>query len=414
MKREKPIYLDYNATTPHDPEVVEAMKPYLEEHFGNPSSSHRFGLIAKEAVEEARKQVAGLINCTPNEIVFTSGGTESNNQAILGAAFAIRGAAYGNRARGNHIITSTIEHPAVLQVCAYLETMGFEVTYLPVDGSGMVDMDSLATSITSDTILITIMHANNEVGTIQPIEEIAELSGKRGITITQAGKKLGTLPPIKELAEITGKKGGILFHSDAAQSVGKIPVDVNDLGVDMLSIAGHKVYAPKGVGALYVREGVKLEKFLHGAGQERGWRPGTENVLEIVGLGKACEIAGRDLEKNARYMKEMRELLYRELSGGWKELRVNGHPEKRLPNTLNVSFRGIEANKLLAEIGDQVAASAGAACHSGGVDVSAVLRAMEVPLEWAKGTVRFSTGRMTTRREIEGAVEVIVERLINM
>ena len=376
MERQKPIYLDYNATTPHAAEVVEAIRPYLEEHFGNPSSSHWYGTIAKEAVEEARSRTAELIKCRPQEIVFTSGGTESNN-------YAIKGVALSQQKKGNHIITTRIEHPAVIEVCKFLEKRGFQITYLPVDEYGMIDVDDLEKAIKPETILITIMHANNEVGTIQPIEEVGRIAGKRAI----------------------------LFHTDAAQSVGKIPTNVDNLGVDLLSIAGHKVYAPKGIGALYIRNGVNLEKIIHGAGQERGLRPGTENVTEVVGLGKACEIAKRDLKKNMSHMKEMRDSLYRGLKDKWKDLKLNGHPEKRLPNTLNVSFRGVEANRLLSEIREQVAASAGAACHSEGVEISEVIKALDVPMEWAKGTLRFSTGRMTTVQDIENSLEIIFHAL---
>ena len=376
MEQRKPIYLDYNATTPHATEVVEAIRPYLEEHFGNPSSSHWYGIKTKEAIEKARYNVAALINCQPHEIVFTSGGTESNNYAIKGAAFA-------QQNKGNHIITSRIEHPAVIEVCKFLEKRGFQITYLPVDEYGMINIDDLEKAIKPETILITIMHANNEVGTVQPIEEIAVIARKRGI----------------------------LIHTDAAQSVGKIPTDVKSLGVDLLTIAGHKLYAPKGVGALYFRNGVKLEKLIHGANQESGWRAGTENIIEIVGLGKACEIAKQDLKENMVHMKEMIDLLYDGLKDEWKELRVNGHPEKRLPNTLNISFRGIEANMFLSEIKEQVAASAGAACHAKGVVVSEVIKAMNVPPEWAKGTVRFSTGRMTTSQDIESAIRIILHAL---
>ena len=371
-----PIYLDYNATTPHDPEVIKAIMPYLEEHFGNPSSSHKYGMKAKKAIEQARQQVANFINCRPHEIIFTSGGTESNNYAIKGAAFS-------RQDRGNHIITSRIEHPAVIEVCKFLEKRGFRITYLSVDEYGMIDVSDLEKAITPKTILITIMHANNEVGTIEPIEEVAEIAGKRGI----------------------------LFHTDAAQSLGKISTDVETLGVDLLSIAGHKIYAPKGIGALYVRHGVKLEKIIHGASQESGWRPGTENVTEIVGLGKACEIARRDLKENMVHTEDMRDRLYEGLKSTYPELKLNGHRDKRLPNTLNVSFQGVEANTLLSDINGQVAASAGAACHSEGVDVSEVIKAMGVPLEWAKGTIRFSTGRMTSLQDIERSVEIVLNAL---
>ena len=369
----KPIYLDYNATTPIDPEVAEAMGPYLLERFGNPSSSHWYGLQTKEAVEIARQQVANLLNCSPDEVVFTSGGSESNNYAIKGVAFA-------NRGKGNHLITSSIEHPAVIEVCKYLEEKDFQVTYLPVDQFGQVDPRAVEKAITSSTVLISIMHANNEVGTIQPIAEIATIA----------------------------RDHGIVFHTDAAQSAGKIPTTINHLGVDLLSIAGHKLYGPKGIGALYIRRGIQLEKLVHGAGHEQGRRAGTENVLEIVGLGKACEIAERDLRKNMDHMQKMRDLLYQELKKEWPELRLNGHPERRLPNTLSVSFKNIEANKLLTEI-HEVAASAGAACHSGSVKVSPVLRAMQVELEYAMGTVRFSTGKMTTAEEVKETAAIFVK-----
>jgi cysteine sulfinate desulfinase/cysteine desulfurase-like protein len=319
-------------------------------------------------VDEARRQVAALLHCRPEEVVFTSGGSESNNYAIKGTAFA-------NRGKGNHIITSAIEHPAVLEVCKYLADKSFQITYLPVDEFCMVHPRKLQESITPQTILISIMHANNEVGTIQPIAEIAQIA----------------------------KEHGIVFHTDAAQSVGKIPTRVDELEVDLLTIAGHKLYAPKGIGALYVRGGIRLEKLIHGADHEQDLRAGTENVLEIVGLGQACKIAKRDLEKNMCHMQEMRDLLYAGLRQQLGGLRLNGHPEKRLPNTLSVCFKSIEANTLLAEI-ESVAASAGAACHSDSVRLSSVLEAMQVDLEYAMGTVRFSTGKMTTEEEVTHTV----------
>ena len=372
----RPVYLDYNATTPIALEVAEAMAPYLYEHFGNPSSSHPYGVEAKRAVEHARAQVAALLGCRPGEIVFTSGGTESNNHAIKGAAFALRD-------RGSHVITSAVEHPAVADVCRWLGEHGFRVAFLPVDEYGLVDPADLEKVITPDTTVVTIMHANNEVGTIEPIAELAEIAHRHGAVV----------------------------HTDAAQSVGKIPVNVDALGVDLLSVAGHKVYAPKGVGALYVRTGTAMENQLHGADHEAGRRPGTENVLEVVGLGRACELAACDLDANAAHFRTMRDRLHdglvREL--GEEAVRLNGHPEKRLPNTLSVSFRGVEANTLLSEIGDQVAASAGAACHTDRIDVSAVLEAMGVPTEWAMGTVRLTVGRETTSEEIDRAVEVVTE-----
>jgi len=374
-----PIYLDYNATTPHDPEVIHAMRPYLEEHFGNPSSCHGFGIQTKNAVESAREQVASLLKCYPDEILFTSGGTESNNHAI-------KGIAYERRAKGNHIITTEIEHPAVLEVCRHLEQQGFQVSYLPVDESGLVSVSDIQQAIQPQTILITIMHANNEIGTIQPIEQISELA----------------------------KGHGIVMHTDAAQSVGKIPTDATVLGVDLLSIAGHKVYAPKGIGALYVRRGLHLSKFMHGAGHEQGRRAGTENVLEIVGLGKACEIAGRNLGKNMTHLRTMREKFHGGLKDKIRDIRLNGHIQKRLPNTLSLSFRGIDANLLLAEIKDTIAASAGAACHSGKVEMSHVLKAINLPVEWARGTLRFSTGRMTAESEIENAVHIISDAVARL
>jgi len=370
------IYLDYNATTPIAPEVAEAMVPYLYEQFGNPSSSHPYGLAARRAVDAARAQVAELLGCQPAEVIFTSGGTESNNYAINGVALT-------DRKRGDHVITSAVEHPAVEEVCNWLGTQGLRITVLPVDKWGLVDPADLKRAITPDTLLVTVMHANNEVGTIQPIAELAEIAHRHGA----------------------------LMHTDAAQSVGKLPVRVDALGVDLLSVAGHKLYAPKGIGALYIRSGLQLARLLHGAGQETGRRPGTENMLEIVGLGQACQLAGRDLESNMAHFQAMRDRIHEgllcELGDG--RVKLNGHPEKRLPNTLSVSFRGVEANRLLSEIDGQVAASAGAACHADEVDISAVLRAMEVPVTWAMGTVRFSVGRGTTAEEADRAVEIVAK-----
>jgi cysteine desulfurase len=371
----RPIYLDYNATTPLLPEVVNAMQPYLTEYFGNPSSSHSYGLQTRQAIETARQQVANLLGCDREEIIFTSGGSESNNLAIKGAAFA-------HRRKGNHLITSLIEHPAVMEVCQFLETHGFEVTYIPVDSFGQVDPADVQKAIKSGTILITIMHANNEVGTIQSIADITAMA----------------------------RRHDILVHTDAAQSVGKIPTRIDDLGVDLLSLAGHKLYAPKGVGVLYIRRGVEVEKLIHGAGHEHNRRAGTENVLEIVGLGKACEIAGKDLPATMDHLKRMRDQLYNGLRAELEDLvsfRLNGHPQHRLPNTLNISFANIEANLLLAEIGDNVAVSAGAACHSDRIDISPTLQAMQVPLPYAMGTIRFSTGRPTTSPEIEETVRIV-------
>ncbi len=371
MKR--PIYLDYNATTPIAPEVADAMLPYLREHFGNPSSSHWYGQQTKTAVERARLQVAGLPGCRPENIVFTSGGTEANNYAIKGYALAYQ-------ERGNHIITTQIEHPAVLEVCGYLEQHGFRVSYMPVDEFGMVDVHAVEEAITPQTILISVMHANNEVGTIQPIADIVSVA----------------------------KRHGIAVHSDAAQSMGKIPVEVDALGVDLLSVAGHKLYAPKGIGALYIRHGVELEKFMHGAGHERGHRGGTENVLEIVGLGAACAIAGRDLEQNMAHFQTLRDRLYQGILAQIPEVRQNGHPQQRLPNTLSLSVRGVQANALLSALPD-IAASAGAACHAGDIAVSAVLTAMRVPLDYAMGTIRLSVGRDTSVQDVDTAIAKITE-----
>lgn len=368
----KPIYLDYNGTTPHDEEVIEAMRPFLDTEFGNPSSLHWYGILPRKAVETARRQVAGLLGCSPLEIVFTSGGSESNNHAITGIARAYR-------EKGNHIITSRIEHPAVLEVCRFLESFGFETTFLPVDNQGLVSVPDVEKAVRPETILITIMHSNNEVGTIQPIAEITEVAVKHGIVV----------------------------HTDAAQSIGKIAANVSRLGVDLLSIAGHKVYAPKGIGALYIRQTIKPEKFCHGAGQEMGLRAGTENVLEIVGLGKACEIATRDLKKNAEHMKMLRNRLHDGLLCELGQIKLNGHPDKRLPNTLSLSFKGLAADRILEEIGLEVAASAGAACHSDTVEISHVLQAMSIPLDLAKGTLRFSVGRMTTVEQIDKSIQVV-------
>ncbi len=374
-----PIYLDYNGTTPHDPEVVAAMRPFLEETFGNPSSGHLYGVKPRQALAAARGQVAALLNCSPEEIVFTSGGTEANNWAIIGSAHALRG-------RGRHIVTSAFEHPAVLNVCACLERAGYEVSRLPVAPDGVVSVQALEAALRPDTILVTIMHANNEVGTLQPVAEIAALARSRGIRV----------------------------HTDAAQSLGKIPVDVQEMRVDLLSLAGHKLYAPKGVGALFIRRGVQLETFMHGAGQEMGRRAGTENILEIVGLGKACEVAARDMEKNRRQMLAMRDRLHRAIRSGLTEVRLNGHPERRLPNTLSLSFRGLDAGRILESIHPEVAASAGAACHAGSVEISHVLTAMAVPEEWARGTLRLTTGRMTTAEDIDRAAAVIVDTVRRM
>ncbi len=377
----KPIYLDYNATTPVDPQVVEAMLPFLSEHYGNPSSSHILGRTTRKAIEQARMHVAEVLHCQTNEIVFTSGGSESNNWAIKGAAFA-------NRDKGNHIITSQIEHPAVLEVCRYLESYGFNITYLPVDQFGIVNPQSVADAINDSTILISIMHVNNEVGSIQPIREISDIARQRNI----------------------------LMHSDCAQSIGKLPVQVDELGVDMLSIAGHKFYAPKGIGALYIRSGIKLEKFIHGANQENNRRSGTENILGIVGLGKAFELLKDTIVESTNYLKKLRDQLENGLINMFPSAQINGHKELRLPNTSNISFKGLEANAIVEALSDKVAVSAGAACHSQTVELSAVLKAMKVPVEYAMGTIRFSVGRFTTETDIDKAIfeiKHVIQRLPN-
>jgi cysteine desulfurase len=362
------IYLDYNASTPICPEAVEAMGPFLFEHYGNPSSLHWAGMPAKDAVERARGQVAGLLGCDPTEVVFTSGGSESNNHAIKGVYFA-------NRDRGDHIITTSVEHPATINPCRFLETLGAKVTVLPVDRFGMVDPDEIRRAITSRTILITVMHANNEVGTVEPIPGIAAIA----------------------------REAGISFHTDAAQTVGKIPADVEELGVDLLSVAGHKVHAPKGIGALYIREGTKVEPFVHGAGHEAGRRAGTENVLLSVALGAACEVArrwvGMPLVKVLR--DRFREGL-KEIFG--ERVTLNGHPTERLPNTLNVNFVGRVGAEILAML-PGVAASTGSACHAGSVTLSPVLAAMGVPPIEGMGAVRFSLGRSTTWEELEEVLD---------
>ncbi|MCW3491698.1 cysteine desulfurase family protein [Dethiobacter alkaliphilus] len=373
----KPVYLDYNATTPLAPEVVEEMLPYLKEHFGNPSSGHYYGQITQDAVVMARKRVAALLACSANEIIFTGGGTEANNLAIKGVAYALQ-------KRGNHIITQITEHPAVLNVCRFLETQGFTVTYLPVDQYGMVNTDDVAEAISDKTILITIMHANNETGTLQPVKEIGGLA----------------------------RKNGVLFHTDAAQSVGKVKTHVSDMNADLLTIAAHKLYGPKGVGALYVRSGVDLLPTTHGAGHEGGLRPGTENVAGVVALGKSCLLALEEMDTRINHLTSLRNEFFALLQNYVPEVLLNGHPEKRLPNTLNVSFPGINAPQKLAEI-PQIAASTGSACHHGEETMSPVLAAMNQPASRGLGAVRLSLGRETTREDIKLAAELLGKNFSN-
>lgn len=366
------VYLDYNASTPIAPEVARAMLPFLKEHYGNPSSTHWAGAPAKEAVVEARAQVADLLSCAPAEVVFTSGGSEANNHALKGVFFA-------HRERGNHIITTQVEHPAILEPCRFLEGLGADVTYLPVDATGRVDPEAVRRAIMPQTILISVMHANNEVGTLQPVEEIGRIA----------------------------REHGVLFHTDAAQSVGKIPTRVGELGVDLLSVAGHKLYAPKGVGALYIRGGTAIEPLIHGAGHEGGRRAGTENVLLVVGLGAACALAQRD--PTGDQVRALRDAFWERLQEAFRgHVVLNGHPEHRLPNTLNINFVGRVGAEILAAM-PEVAASTGSACHAGSVELSPVLKAMGVPPEVGMGAVRFSLGRGTTLEEIEWVVEHLKE-----
>ena len=373
MENNLPIYLDYNASTPICEEACEVMKNVITECFGNPSSDHVYGRMASEKVELARKKVSLLLGCKSTEVVFTSGGTESNNWAIKGVAIA-------NKHKGNHIITSQIEHPAVIEVCKYLHGQGFEVTYLPVDKYGTVSAKDVEDSITEETILVSIMHANNETGAIQPIEEIGKITRQKGV----------------------------LFHVDASQSIGKIAVDVEKLGVDLLSVAAHKLYGPKGIGALFIKEGVILEKFMHGANHERGFRAGTENVIEIVGFGEAAEVARIDFEKNVFHMQETRDILKSMILNSGIDCIVNGYSQNCLPNTLSISFKDILAGDILHSL-PEIAASSGSACHSGCVDYSTVLKAMNVPSEYALGTLRLSTGKYLSKEDVVFVANLIVK-----
>ena len=363
----RPLYLDYNASTPVDPLVIEAMRSAMERGYGNPSSTHWAGAPAKDLLERSRRQVADLLQCAPEDVVFTSGGSEANNLALKGVFFARRG-------RPVHIITTQIEHPSILAPCAFLEREGARITHLPVDGTGLVDPDELRRAISPDTTLVSIMHANNETGTIEPIAECARIA----------------------------REHDVLFHTDAAQSVGKIPTRVNDLGVDFLSIAGHKLYAPKGVGALYIRSGTRLEPLIHGAGHESGRRAGTESALLATALGTASVLAS-DLT-SMDITRGLRDQLWRGLEDRCGDhVVLNGHPERRLPNTLNVSFVGYTGADILAAV-KEIAASTGSACHSGRVELSPVLRAMGVSEEVGRGAIRFSLGRGTTSEEITEAI----------
>jgi cysteine desulfurase len=363
-----PIYLDYNATTPVAPEVLEAMLPWLREQFGNPSSAHPYGQRAAQAVATARHQVADLIGAKPQEIIFTGCATEANNLSLLGVARAL-----GVEKR--HLLVSAIEHPAVMAPALLLRQQGWTVTVLPVDEYGQVSPAQLADALQPDTAMVSIMHANNEVGTLQPIHEIARITRPRGI----------------------------LLHTDAAQSAGKLTLQVDELGVDLLTLAGHKFYAPKGVGALYVRHGTPIQPLMLGGGQEHGLRPGTENVPAIVGLGAAAALAMAALPGTSTHLCELRDHLHALLTAAMPGLQLNGHPDHRLPNTLHLSFPGVSGSRLLQEVGSRVAASVGSACHSEHDAVSGVLAAMGISATRAAGAVRLSVGRMTTTEDITQA-----------
>ena len=369
-----PIYLDYNATTPVAAEVLEAMLPYLAQHFGNPSSSHSYGGKAAQAVRAARESVAGLLGAAADEVVFTGSATEANNLALLGVARALAGAK-------RHLLVSAVEHPAVIEPALHLQREGWDLSVISVDAYGRVDPADVAAALRPDTALVSIMHANNEVGTIQPVEEIAAITKARGI----------------------------LLHVDAAQSAGKIPVNVDALGVDLLTLAGHKFYAPKGVGALYVRTGTPIAPIQFGAGQEHGLRPGTENVPQIIGLGAAARLARERLPGAAEKLRSLRDALHERLRAGVPGLMLNGHPTERLPNTLHVSFPGIAGRELLSRVAGRVAASVGSACHSEADAVSGVLAAMGCDASRALGAVRLSVGWMTTPEEIEAAAAALSE-----
>jgi cysteine desulfurase len=374
MKR---IYMDHSATTPVAPEVLEAIKPYFSEKFGNASSLHSFGLEAKEALESAREKVAKLLGARPEEIIFTSGGTESDN-------LALKGIAYKNREKGKHIITTSIEHPAILEVCRKLETQGFEVTYLPVTSDGLVDLAVLEKAIRKDTILISVMHANNEVGTIQPLEEIGRLAAEKDI----------------------------YFHTDAVQTVGKIPADVNQLGVDLLSLSAHKLYGPKGVGALYIRKGTRIESIVQGGGHERGLRSGTENISGIVGLARAAELSMDTMSNEARMLTGLRDRLAGQVLERVKDCWINGSMAagKRLPSNLNFGFRYVEGESLLLFLDSKgISVSTGSACSSHKLEPSHVLRALGLKAEECHGSLRITMGRSNTVEDVDYAAQSIVE-----
>ena len=367
------IYLDHAATTPLDPAVLEAMLPYLGQYFGNPSSIHSFGREAKKALEDAREIIAGHFGVSPAEVIFTSGGSEADNLAIKGIAFQ-------NRSKGNHIITSSIEHHAVLDTCKFLENNGFRVTYLPVDEYGLVSLKDVEKAITKDTILITIMHANNEVGTIEPIEEIGLLARERNI----------------------------IFHTDAVQTVGTLPVNCKDRPIDMLSLSAHKFYGPKGVGALICRKGIKLQQLVHGGAQERNRRAGTENVAGIIGMAKALSLAAANMSSHNEHLKALRDYLIKGVMSRIEFVRLNGHPTKRLPGNCNFSFEYIEGESVLLNLDLKgIAASSGSACTSGSLEPSHVLLAMGLPPETAHGSLRITFGRHNTMEHVDYVLQVL-------
>jgi cysteine desulfurase len=372
------IYLDHNATTPVNPEAVSAMMPYLEDEFGNPSSDYQLGVSAKEAVARARQAVALLLGCQKDEVVFTSGGSESNNMVLKGLIDF-------KNAEKSHIITCAVEHPAILNPALFLAELGVRVTILPVDRFGQVDPGAVKQAISPDTTLVSIMLANNETGTLQPIKEISKIAKEYGVSV----------------------------HTDAAQAVGKLEVDVNELGVDFLTVAGHKLYGPKGIGALFIRGGQKIEPLIHGAVQEAGKRAGTENTILAVGLGEACRVAGQRLRDDIKDMKRLRDRLQELLFGGLEGLVLNGHPDKRLPNTLNVSVPGLEGHRILDGM-PEIMASTGAACHDRTVSLSHVLSAMAVPPDIGMGALRLTVGRTNTIEQIEEAAQLIINQVKRM
>lgn len=365
------IYLDYAATTPVDPRVLEAMEPFFTDAFGNPSSIHSFGQEARKAVEGARETLASFLGAKTDEIVFNSGGTESNNTAVFGVAHALKD-------KGNHIITSSIEHHAVLEACRFLENQGYQVTYIPVDETGLINPDDVKKAITKQTILITIMHANNEIGTIEPIEEIAHIA----------------------------REANVYIHADTVQTVGHIPVDVNKLGVDLLSLSAHKFYGPKGVGALYIRKGAKISRFLHGGDQERGRRASTLNVSGIVGLGKAVELCRDKMDEEAEFQSALRDRMIGQIAQKISDSRLNGHPNRRLPNNVNLTLSFIEGESILLNLDLLgIAASTGSACTSSSLEPSHVLLAIGLPHELAHGSLRITMGRWTKKTDIDYLLE---------